>query len=508
MAYSKNVLTLMVSAAVALIVVTNFCILLLLHHPGNSASELASAVWPIALPSTVAIVLVMSTLHQSLQEVLSRLAVREREANELARHDPLTGLANKRLLEERVQAAIAHWRRQKDRFAVLMIDLDHFKRVNDVLGHPIGDRLLKLAADRLQLSVRDGDTVARFGGDEFLILAKASKPSEVDRLCRRMLYEMAKPYEVDGTEVSLSASIGVAYSTSELGTSEEYVRAADVALYAAKADGRSCVRFFTDELDAELQRRSILELDLRKCLSTGDRICVHYQPQLDSTGNLTGVECLFRWRHPELGEIPAGEAISIAEETRQIDALGEFVLGEAAIFAKAHPVLSVAVNVSPAQFCHQHGLAHRFTEIVSRHSVHPRQIELEITEQLFMRQSDRCEQQMDQLRAAGFRLALDDFGTGYSSLSYLRRFKVDRLKLDRSFVSEGESPENIAVIRAAVTLAHAMGLEVVAEGIETAAQEAIALEAGCDALQGNRYAAALDREAIEGYLNSRTRAAA
>jgi len=387
------------------------------------------------------------------------------------------------------------------------MDLDHFKRINDVLGHQSGDEVLKVAASRLQRLVREGDTVARFGGDEFLILARVANGKELRKLCGRIVAEMQKPYAIGGQQSSLPASIGAVSSAKAFQTAEEYVRAADVALYAAKADGRNCYRIFTDDLDASLKRRSALELDLRRCLSTGERICIHYQPQINANGSVIGVECLFRWTHPELGAIPAIEAIEIAEETRQIEALGDFVLAHAARFAKVHPLLSVAVNVSPLQFS-QGGLIARFQRILKEAGVEPSQIELEVTEQLFMRQSDRCEEQIAGLRAAGFRLALDDFGTGYSSLSYLRRFKVDRLKLDRSLSSDGRAEDRVAIIRAAVTLAHTMGLEVVAEGIETQNQEAIALEAGCDALQGNRYAPAMDYGAVERFLDERAQRAA
>jgi diguanylate cyclase (GGDEF)-like protein len=505
---SKSLFTLMVSAAVALIVVSNFCILLLVQEPTGNPAGLLGAIWPIALPSTIAIVLVMSTLYQSLQDVLSRLEQERRTANELALRDPLTGLANKRLLEERIEAAISSKRRGADGFAVLMIDLDHFKRVNDLLGHPTGDETLKIAAKRLEAVVREGDTVARFGGDEFLILAKAAKASEVGHLCERILESMDRTYVVAGREASLPTSIGAVFTDEELRTAEDYVRAADVALYAAKASGRNCYRLFTDELDAGLKRRAILELDLRKCLASGQRICIHYQPQIDVNRSTVGVECLFRWTHPELGSIPAQEAITIAEESRQIDALGDFVLRQAARFARAHPELLVAVNVSPAQFNRENALSKRLQKILTEMGVQPGQIELEVTEQLFMRHNDDCEAQIAELRSAGFRLALDDFGTGYSSLNYLRRFKVDRLKLDRSFSCDGRPEDNLALLRAAVTLAHAIGIEVVAEGIETQAQEAVALEAGCDILQGNRYANAMDMSSVEDFLGKSTKVAA
>lgn len=508
MSYSKTLLGLMVSAAIALIVVTNFCILLLLRHSGAGTADLLWAIAPMAGPSTVAIVLVMSTLYQSLQDVLSELDAKQKEATELAGRDVLTGLANKRLLTESIQQEIGKNRRRRHGFSVLMIDLDNFKRVNDVLGHQAGDEVLKLAAARLQSLVRQGDGLARFGGDEFLMLAHTENSAELRRLCKRIVKKMAEPYDIAGREACLPASIGAVYVTEQFSAAEEYVRAADVALYEAKAKGRNCFRFFTEELDAGLQRRDKLERDLRQCLATKEHIALHFQPQIDVQGQVVGAECLFRWHHPTLGMIPAIEAISIAEETKLIDALGEFVLREAAKFARAHPSLLVAINVSPAQFCNKAGVAGRFAKIVEQTGVRADQIELEVTEQLFMKSDSGCKAQLEELRELGFRLALDDFGTGYSSLSYLRRFKVDRLKLDRSFACEERAGESIALIRAAVTLAHAIGLDVVAEGIETDAQEAVALEAGCDLLQGNLYGRPMSLDAFESFLEHRSQIAA
>lgn len=507
--YRWKLLSPMVSAAIVLIVVTNFLILHIAGGPDASASELVWRLAPMALPSTVAVILVMSSLYHALQDVIGELEQARLEAVGQAQHDPLTGLANKRLLQERVDQAIARFRRHGDCFAVLMLDLDNFKRVNDLLGHQAGDELLKEAAARLGKLVRETDTLARFGGDEFLILQTGvERPADVHRLCERITQEMQPAYRICERETGLPVTVGAVLASDRLTDSVDYVRAADMALYAAKESGKNCFRFFSQEMDALLQRRDRLEMDLGQALASGDGLDVHFQPQLDGTGRVVGAEALFRWRHAEFGAIGALEAIGLAEDCRLIDRLGERVLREAARFARAWPSLSVAVNLSPAQFTRSSDLALALGRIVAEEGVQPSQIELEITERLLIGEEDGCEEQIARLRQLGFGIALDDFGTGYSSLSYLRRFKVDRLKLDRSFALNAEINESVAIVRAAVGLAHSLGLEVVAEGIETRVQERVAFEAGCDAVQGNLYAPPMPASAFADFLGRRAIVAA
>lgn len=510
MAYRWKLLSPMVSAAIVLIVVTNFLILHIAGRPGASPSELLWLLAPMALPSTVAVILVMSSLYHALQEVMGELDRSRQAALTDAQHDPLTGLANKRLLQERVSEAIARFhRRKKERFAVLMLDLDDFKRVNDLLGHQAGDELLKEASARLTKLVRETDTLARFGGDEFLILQTGvERPEDVHRLCTRINAEMQKPYCAGDRETRLPVTVGAVLATESLEDATDYVRAADLALYAAKGAGKNCSRFFSEDMDALLQRRDRLETDLKDALQTGIGLEVHFQPQLAASGLVVGAEALFRWRHPELGDIPAVEAIALAEDCRLIDKVGERVLREAARFARGQPALSVAVNLSPAQFTRSANLAAELGRIVEEEGVRTSQIELEITERLLIGESEGCEDQIAALRRLGFAIALDDFGTGYSSLSYLRRFRVDRLKLDRTFALNAEVNESVAIVRAAVGLAHSLGLEVVAEGIESELQERVAFEAGCDVVQGNFYAAPMTAAMFEDYLRNRSIAAA
>lgn len=499
----------MVSAAIVLIVVTNFLILQIAGRPVASTSELVWLLLPMAVPSTIAVILIMSSLYHALQEVVGELERGRVEAVVQAQHDPLTGLANRRLLQERVDQAIARYRRGRESFAVLMLDLDDFKRVNDLLGHQAGDELLKEAAARLTELVRETDTVARFGGDEFLVLQTSIlRPADVHQLCSRITERMQQPYRVADRDVRLPVTVGAVLATKRLDDAGDYMRAADMALYSAKASGKNCFRFFSEEMDALLHRRDRLETDLKEALETGSGLEVHFQPQLAADGSIVGAEALFRWKHPELGDIPALEAVSLAEECGLIDALAEHVLRAAARFARAWPSLSVAVNISPAQFTRASDIAADLARIVQEEGVRPSQIELEITERLLIGEQEGCEEQIARLRQLGFAIALDDFGTGYSSLSYLRRFKVDRLKLDRTFALNAEINESVAIVRAAVGLAHSLGMDVVAEGIESKLQERVAFEAGCDAVQGNLYAAPTTAPMFEEFVRRRSEAAA
>lgn len=390
-----------------------------------------------------------------------------------------------------------------------MLDLDHFKRVNDLHGHQSGDELLKQVAVRLQSQLRATDTVARFGGDEFLILqTDLPRPSEVRRLCERVCSGLQIPYDIGSLQLRMSTSVGAVMANKQFADPDDYMRAADMALYEAKRSGRGCFRFFSDELDQQLRRRDRLERDLREALQSGTGIAVHFQPQVCANYKVTGVEALFRWSHPELGEIPTCEVIEIAEDSNLITLLGDFVFRQSCDFARAHPDFSVAVNLSPAQFSRSENIAAKMRDLARKERVEPSQIEFEITERLFMESGSGSDSQVQSLRNFGFRVALDDFGTGYSSLSYLRRFKVDRLKLDKSFIAHTDLDENIAVIRAAVSLAHLLGLEVIAEGVETEKQEAIALESGCDVLQGHRYGMPMTAEQFAPFMHAALREAA
>ena len=506
--HSRKLVGPLVASAVAIIVVTNYCIFSLLASHGPP-EQVFARLWPMAVPATITVILVMSALYHLLEEAFEQLEKRGGELLNKAQRDPLTGVASRELFNERLAQAFARFQRTNEKFAVIMLDLDHFKRINDVHGHQTGDELLKQAAERLKSQVRATDTVARFGGDEFLVLqTDLPKRSQVQRLCERICAGLQVPYAVGSLQLRLGTSVGAVIASEQMATADDYVRAADLALYEAKRNGRGCFRFFSDELDQQLRRRDQLERDLRIALETGAGVTVHFQPQVSAVGTTTGLEALFRWSHPLFGDIPTPEVIEIAEESELIELLSDFVFCKAAAVARKYPELSVAINLSPAQFSSSGTIADKMRNLARKERIEPSQIEFEITERLFMDVGIGSDSQIQGLRNLGFRVALDDFGTGYSSLSHLRQFKIDRLKLDKSFLALANVQENIAVVRAAVSLAHLLGLEVVAEGVETELQESVALESGCDVLQGHRYGKPTAAEQLDELLSGSMRDAA
>lgn len=498
MGYSRKLGPPLLSASVASIVVANFCTVWILAAAGADVLHLFRSIWPLVLTTTVMVVLVMSFLHDSLQSILKEMDETTQVAIARGMYDPLTGLANRVLLEDRLRQAIERRQRTGENFALLMLDLDHFKKVNDVLGHHAGDELLMSVAKRLRKLTRETDTVARLGGDEFVVVQSGvSSERDAQLLCHRIVNILGEPIVINGREVKAGASIGAILGDQTNGDASEYMRLADIALYRAKDDGRNTFRFFTDAMDAQVHRRADIEQALRQALPSGSGLEVHYQPQIDIYGHVTGLEALLRWNHPEYGYLEPSEVIPIAEEVGLIDALGSFVFRRACETASRFPHLSVAVNVSAHQFARATRLADTLKRIADRAGVSCAQLEIEITENAFVDRGPECEMQINALRASGFRIALDDFGTGYSSLSYLKRFKVDKIKLDKSFADYGDLHNSVALIRAVVVLAHTLGLQVVLEGIESAEQEQVALEAGCDGFQGYRYGKAVPVEEIE-----------
>jgi diguanylate cyclase (GGDEF)-like protein len=498
--YSRKVGPPIVSAAVATLVLTNFATVSIVRDETNTSYELFSAIWPISLTSAVAVVLVMSFLYRSIVDLVQELEAREAAAQHLALHDQLTNLANRALLEDRLDQAMTRYRRTGEPVALLMLDLDRFKQVNDTLGHNAGDLLVQEVGDRLRSLVRETDTVARIGGDEFAIVQISPKgEADVRRLCERIISIIRKPFILGDREARVGVSIGAVFASKEVSEASELLRKADITMYRAKAAGRDCFRIFTEAMDADVQRRDQIESSLRAELKEGGALQLHYQPFIGPRGKVVGLEGLIRWTHPTLGEIPPGEMIPIAEECGVIDELGLVVFRDACRVARRWPELTVAVNLSPIQF-RSASFPSTLRRVAHEENVEPDQIELEITESLFIEHGSICAQAMRELRSDGFRLTLDDFGTGYSSLSCLRTFPVDKIKLDRSFIDTASRVQSVAIIRAAVTLGHAMDLEVVAEGISSPEEEQIALEAGCDALQGHLYAPAMALDQLEAYL--------
>lgn len=438
-----------------------------------------------------------------LQEARLELQAKEAQAQYLANHDPLTGLPNRASFSRFIDDAIAGMGEQR-RVAVMLIDLDRFKNVNDTLGHLAGDKLLQAVAMRLANRVGDDSVVARLGGDEFAIcMPRYRDAAQLDDVADHVLAELRAPFDLMGTSVRVGGSVGIAVGPTQGSDRTELLRQADIAMYRAKEAGRDAYRLFSPEMDESLMSRRIIEDDLRAALLAGDQLFVAYQPKLDSSGSqIIGLEALVRWQHPTRGELAPDAFISVAEQCGLIHPLGEWVLGEACRVARQWPALSVAVNVSPVQFGSA-GVARKIRSIVRNAGVRPQQIELEVTESILVDNDDTVRAALEDLRAAGFRIALDDFGTGYSSLSYLKKFKVDSIKIDKSFVKRlGHDPEAIAIVQAVIALGHAMALSVTAEGVETEEQGSLLRIAGCNELQGFLFSKAIPESELPMLMNA------
>ena len=438
----------------------------------------------------------------NLSQSMLRLGASEAQALHLAFHDVLTGLPNRALVEERLNQALALATRHDQRVALLLIDLDRFKNINDTYGHHAGDELIIAVGQRLSGLVRANDTVGRIGGDEFIVvMPEVDQLSQALALAQRILDALSQPFPLFGSEVWSGASIGVAFAPKDGLDRLELVRKADIALYEAKSGGRGKYRQFEQAMDESIRTRQSIAADLRQALQSYQGLAVWYQPLMDIDGkSMVGVEALLRWEHPARGTIPPGDFIAIAEETGLIIPLGEWVLREACLTQRRFPDLMVAVNVSPVQF-RATGFVARTVEIVREAGGDPQRIELEITEGVLIEDEHEARAIIVALREAGFRIALDDFGTGYSSLNYLSTFPVDKIKIDRSFTqSLGVAENSVAIIESVVKLGHAMGLTVTAEGVETPGQMSALADAGCNQLQGYLFSKALPKERLGDWM--------
>jgi diguanylate cyclase (GGDEF)-like protein len=407
------------------------------------------------------------------------------EIAHLAHHDALTDLPNRVLFYEKLKHALGYARRGR-LLALHFLDLDQFKAVNDTLGHPVGDRLLQAVAGRLQSCLRETDTIARLGGDEFAILETTiESPLDATRLAERIIQVFAAPFEVEGHQIVIGVSIGIAFAPQDGLDADHLLKCADLALYRAKSDGRSVYRLFQTEMDARMQARRTMELDLQHALPA-DQLELFYQPLIDvQTKQIAGFEALLRWHHPTKGLISPDQFIPLAEETGIIVPIGEWVLRQACAAAANWPVeLKVAVNLSPVQFkCHN--LMGAIVSALGESGLPASRLELEITETVMLNDTEATLATLRQFQELGINIAMDDFGIGYSSLSYLRRFPFDRIKIDQSFVRElGKQTDCIAIVRAVTKLGIALGTAITAEGVETQEQLAALEREGCTEVQG------------------------
>lgn len=451
----------------------------------------------------------------TLSDISERKAA-EKEIHQLAFYDPLTGLANRRLFMDRLEASMKTSLRSPRFGALLFIDLDNFKQVNDTLGHYVGDQLLQQMAGQLQAVLRETDTLARLGGDEFAVVIETlNEDAEqtallAEAIAQKLLAAIRRPVRLHDETVMITGSIGVTVVDGRAPSVDDYLQQADMALFRAKEAGRDTLSFFDPAMQAELVQRARLEADLRHALPK-QQWQLHYQPQVDRHGEPTGVEALLRWQHPERGMVSPGLFISLLESSRLINEVGDWVLEEACCqLAKwaqkpqyAH--LEMAVNVSPQQFREPDFLA-RTQAILQRTGAPLEKLKLEVTESLFVDARDDARAKMEALKTLGVRFSLDDFGTGYSSLAYLAQLPLDQLKIDQSFVREIlQSPANAAIVESTIALAQSLGLHVIAEGVETPEQQGWLAEHGCYCYQGYLFAKPMALAALSEWLDEQGR---
>lgn len=436
-----------------------------------------------------------------LRAAATQIELRERQIQRLAGQDELSLLPNRRSFDLTLDQALAGLREGSPGLAVMLIDLDRFKAVNDTYGHTAGDELIRQVAVRLSAAVHPGGTVARLGGDEFgIIQTRDATPAGSAALAEKILASLTEPFQITGIEVSIGCSIGITMAPRDGSGREALLRLADTALYEAKNSGRNRYTFFETLMNRSLQLKRMVEDDLRHAIDN-DELMLHYQPQVSIDGStIVGVEALVRWPHPVHGMIPPSDFIAIAEERGLIVPLSEWVLRRACMDAKRWQELRLAVNVSPIQFRHKDFVAN-VIRIIEEADFDPAQLELELTEGVLIEDADAAEAAMMDIRAHGVGLALDDFGTGYSSLIYLRRFAFDKIKIDRSFLEYMEATgESAILVHSMAHLGRALGLRVCAEGVETAEQHRFLQAIGCHELQGFLFSKAVPASEIDRLL--------
>ena len=423
-----------------------------------------------------------------------------------ATHDPLTGLANRLLLTERVNRALATAKSEGRRIAMLFIDLDRFKNINDTLGHEAGDRLLQNVANRLARCVRRSDTVARQGGDEFVVLIEAFEgPDDLAQVAEKILVEVAEPMTVYGREFQITASIGVSTCPVDGDDMQALLKNADIAMYRAKQQGKNTYQFYAEQMNPHSVERLELEAALRRALERNE-LTLHYQPKVQArTGRVTGIECLLRWQHPTIGPVPPDQIVPLAEETGLIVPIGKWALRTACLQAQKWaeqglPLFRMAVNLSARQFMSA-TLLDDVVGTIAETGMDPRWIEFEVTESVMMPEPEQAVELLRKLKAIGVRLTIDDFGTGYSSLAYVKRLPIDGVKIDASFVRGiPVDASDVAITDTILAMSRSLGLKVVAEGVETRDQMRFLERRGCDEMQGYYFSKPLPAEQLTVYL--------
>lgn len=473
----------------------------------NAAQFFSSEFVALAFKDRVNVVLLglalLSRFAMAVQAywVVSRLTESEAKAKQVAGHDVLSGLPNRFLFNELVDAEAARCKRKNCQFALFYLDLDHFKQTNDTFGHEVGDRTIVAVTERLGRVLRNGDHFARLGGDEFAVLqADVMDPRDCARLAQRMLDAMSTPFDIAGQQVFMGTSIGIALCPQDASDGQDLMRHADLALYRAKQGGRNRYAFFEAKMGEELRLRQSAEDELRAAIEN-DELVMFYQPIMSASGEkIVCVEGLVRWQHKTHGLLPADRFVGFAEDRGLIVPLGEWVLHRAFRDAKRWPGLRFAVNVSPIQF-RQKDFVATVEKILAETGTDPTRVELELTEGIVISDADLAERSMIDLRALGVTMALDDFGSGYSSLIYLRRFAFDKIKIDRSFLESMEmTGESAIIVESIVALGRSLGLTVTAEGIETVEQARFLEALGCHELQGFFFSGPLTPDEMDAKL--------
>ncbi|HET7681716.1 MAG TPA: EAL domain-containing protein [Xanthobacteraceae bacterium] len=471
--------------------------------PKQPGSRIMRSVIPFVAVAVAGFGVLALFILRYMRRTAAAIAAGEDRLRHLALHDPLCGLPNRTFFGERLEAVISDVQAGGPQAAVFYIDLDHFKDVNDTLGHPVGDELIRNVTLRLNRILRGKDLVARLGGDEFAVITSSGPDAyTLQGIAGRIISSISAPYSINGQNIVIGASLGIAVIDQRTKAAADIMRYADIALYRAKNEGRKRACIYDAAMDEDLSSRKLLEADLREAIENGG-LYLAYQPVVNNSGEkVVGVEALARWNHPERGDIRPAEFIPVAEDSGLITALGEWVLRRACLDGKSWPGTTVSVNVSPLQF-RRTDFVDMVKRILAETQFDAARLELEVTESTFLGNVATAEAAMRQLKNLGVQLALDDFGTGYSSLLYLRRFPFDKLKIDQSFTASIETAADAAaIVHAIVSLGRGLGMKVTAEGVETAEQALFLRAAGVHAMQGFRYGKPMSAAAISVRLAS------